>query len=71
MNLWKALTLGFGVGVILCPIVMEVLRAVMHRRRQRRNGLGGTQDIAMWGTFAGLACVLGAIVSGIGWWLST
>ncbi len=69
--MWKMLTFVFGADVIVCPVVVEVLRAVLHGQRQRRNGLGGTQDIAMWGTFAGLACLHGALVSCVGWWLST
>ena len=39
------------IGLIpLFAVALEVLRAIIHRRRERRNGLGGTQDIAMWGT---------------------
>jgi hypothetical protein len=41
------------------------LRAVIHRRRKRRDGLGGTQDIAMWGALAMGACLLGAAITGL------
>jgi hypothetical protein len=34
----------------LIPITTGVLRRVAHERREQRDGLGGTQDIAMWGT---------------------
>jgi hypothetical protein len=43
----------------------EILRSVVHRRREQRDGLGGTQDIAMWGTFIGLACFVGAGVCAV------
>ena len=45
----------------------EIVRSVVHRRRERRDGLGGTQDIAMWGTFIGLACFIGAGICGLLW----
>jgi hypothetical protein len=65
--MWKIVTQLFIAGTIVSPLVTEVLRAVIHRRRERRDGLGGTQDIAMWGTLAGFACLLGAAISGLGW----
>lgn len=34
----------------LLGIAVHVLRGFVHERRERRYGLGGTQDIAMWGT---------------------
>ena len=45
----------------------EIVRSVVHRRRERRDGLGGTQDIAMFGTFIGLACFVGAGICGLLW----
>ena len=48
---------ALGVAAI---IGMEILRSVVHRRRERTQGIGGTQDIAMWGTFLGLAFFIGA-----------
>jgi hypothetical protein len=30
-------------------VLTEVLRSVIHARRKSQDGLGGTQDIAMWG----------------------
>ena len=51
-------TAAFAIG----PLAINILRSVVHRRRHRRDGLGGTQDIAMWGTFTMLAFgVLAAI----------
>jgi hypothetical protein len=48
-------------------IATTIVRAIVHRRRELRDGIGGTQDIAMWGTFIGLACFVGAIICGILW----
>jgi hypothetical protein len=45
----------------------EILRSIVHRRRERLYGIGGTQDIAMWGTFIGLACFIGAGICGLLW----
>lgn len=45
----------------------EVVRSVVHRRRERRDGLGGTQDIAMWGTLIGWGCFIGAGICGLLW----
>lgn len=47
----------------------EIVRSVVHRRRERRDGLCGTQDIAMWGTFIGLVCFFGAGICGLLWGL--
>ena len=45
----------------------EIIRSIVHRRRERLQGIGGTQDIAMWGTFIGLACFVGAAICGLVW----
>ena len=67
---WKIAAIVFSVAFVVAPVVIEILRSVIHARRERRNGLGGTQDIAMWGTFTALACgVLAAICWGM-WYAS-
>ena len=45
----------------------EVLRSVIHRKREQAQGIGGTQDIAMWGTFVGLALFVGAGICELLW----
>jgi hypothetical protein len=35
---------------ILSNMDTEIVRSVVHKRRVGRDGLGGTQDIALWGT---------------------
>jgi hypothetical protein len=46
---------------------MEILRSVVHRRREQTQGIGGTQDIAMWGTFLSLAFFISAGICGLLW----
>ena len=58
-------SIGLIVIGVATMIGTEVIRSVVHRRRERRDGLGGTQDIAMWGTFIGLACLIGAGICGL------
>lgn len=45
----------------------EMVRSAVHRHRERRYGLGGTQDIALWGTLVGWACFVGAGICGLLW----
>jgi hypothetical protein len=68
--MWKIATIVCAIGVILGPIVTEVLREVIHRHRERRDGLGGTQDVAMWGTFATFICLVEAGDCGMSWMLT-
>lgn len=65
--MWKvaAVTLFFMAFTTL--IVTEVLRSVVHGIRQRRDGYGGTQDIAMWGTFVAWFFLIAAIACGVVW----
>ncbi|MCE9532504.1 MAG: hypothetical protein K8T89_15490 [Planctomycetes bacterium] len=49
--MWKGAAILFTALFVASPIVIEEIRYIVHVRRERRNGLGGTQDIAMWGTF--------------------
>jgi hypothetical protein len=44
----KASIILIAMGVATM-IGTEIVRSVVHRRRERRDGLGGTQDIAIWG----------------------
>jgi hypothetical protein len=62
----KASIILIAMGVATM-IGTEIVRSVVHRRRERRDGLGGTQDIAIWGTFIGLACFIGAGICGLLW----
>ncbi len=59
----KASIILMAMGVAM--IGTEIVRGVVHRRRQQLSGIGGTQDIAMWGTFLALACFVGAGICGL------
>ncbi|MCS6865863.1 MAG: hypothetical protein RMJ56_03320 [Gemmataceae bacterium] len=60
---WVA-AIVFTAASVVGPGVIEVLRMIVHHRRAQRDGLGGTQDVAMWGTFA----LWGGIVLAVGLW---
>ena len=46
-------TVSFVVLGILSIVVTEILRSVVDRKRLERDGLGGTQDIAIYGMIVG------------------
>lgn len=68
--MWRIGTLFFVALSIVSPVVTDILRSVIHRRRERREGIGGTQDIAMWGMLVGFGCMLAAGICGLGWYLT-
>ena len=57
--LTAALLLSLLAPVI--PITIHILRNIVDRRRLQREGLGGTQDIAMWGTLVMFVWLLATI----------
>jgi hypothetical protein len=63
--MWASASRVFLAGVLVSFLVTEVVRAVLHRHRVRIDGLGGTQDVAMWGTLAMFACLLAAAMTGL------
>jgi hypothetical protein len=65
--MWRAATTAFVVAGIAALIGTEVVRSIVHRYRERTRGIGGTQDIAIWGTLIGYVCVAGAAVCGSVW----
>jgi hypothetical protein len=67
---WRLAAIVWTAAFLACPVVIDVLRSVIHDRRERRHGLGGTQDIAMWGTLGMLGCgILAAVCWGV--WYSS
>ena len=63
--MWEAATILFTSLTIVTLVGIELARSIVHRRRERRDGIGGTQDVAMAGValallFAviGFACLL-------------
>jgi hypothetical protein len=65
--MWQNATIFFVVLGILSLIVTEILRSVVDRKRLERDGLGGTQDIAIGGMIVCGLCFVGAIICGLGW----
>jgi hypothetical protein len=65
--MWKSATMILVAAAVLSVVLMEVLRSVVHARRKSKDGLGGTQDIAMWGTLIGYLLLLGAGICGLVW----
>jgi len=64
-------TVPIALTVSACAALVctEVVRSVVHRHRERVQGIGGTQDIAMWGTIIAWLLLIAAMVTG-GIWLS-
>ncbi|MFG0295455.1 MAG: hypothetical protein ACF8PG_06065 [Maioricimonas sp. JB045] len=46
--------------VMMIMVVTEILRSIVDRRRRERDGIGGTQDIALWGTLLSWLCLITA-----------
>jgi hypothetical protein len=65
--MWQNATIFFVVLGTLSLIITEILRSVVDRKRLERDGLGGTQDIAIGGMIVCGLCVVGAIICGLGW----
>jgi hypothetical protein len=49
-------------AVVVCYIGTQVVRGIVNERRLRRDGLGGTFDVFLWGSLAMLASTIAAIV---------
>lgn len=65
--MWKTATVLFVALGILSLVVTEVLRSIVDRRRRERDGLGGTQDIAICGMLFGWLWIVGALICGAAW----
>ncbi len=63
--MWQNTTIFFVFLGILSLIITEILRSVVDRKRLERDGLGGTQDIAI-GGMIGVDFVL-SVQSSVGW----
>ena len=67
---WGAITVVLVVSAILEVIGFELVRSIVHQRRKHGDGLGGTQDIAMWGTLIGWVLIIAALITGSIWLLT-
>lgn len=66
---WRTATVACAIAGITSLLLTDILREVIDRRRRRRDGIGGTQDIAIGGIVVGYLFVLGTIISGSLWLL--
>ena len=64
----SSVSISFVVAAVLALVVTEILRSVVHARRKRADGLGGTQDIAMWGTLICAAFLIAALLFAVAAW---
>lgn len=48
-------------------IVLEVVRSVVDARRVRRTGIGGTQDVTIWGLGITAIFLLAAVILSVIW----
>src|SRR5258708_259467 len=55
------------VAPVAVLMATSVLRSFVHRHRERVHGIGGTQDIAMWGLLVAWALLIAAMVTGVIW----
>ena len=63
--MWTRCASALVAAAIVVVIGTEVVRSIVHRRRAARDGLGGSQDIAMWGTFLGWALLIAAALCSV------
>ena len=66
-NMWQILAGVFVACGIASVVVTEILRSVVDRRRVHREGIGGTQDIAICGCVVLAVCNLGAVICLVMW----
>ena len=67
MAMWGTAATVFLAAGVATLIGTEVVRSLVHRRRERVHGIGGTQDIALWGTLIALGCYIATITCGAIW----
>ena len=67
---WKTIRFAVVTAALLSLIGTAILRSVIHGHRAKKDGLGGTQDIAMRGTMIVWLFLLVAGVSALLWLLA-
>jgi hypothetical protein len=65
--MWKTLTFISGTLALLTIVGTEIVRSRVHRLREESRGIGGTQDIAMVGTFITLVFLIVTAISCVMW----
>ena len=62
--MWKIAGIAFTIAFLAGGLLTEILRVAVHRRRLMRDGVGGSQDIALVGSIATIGC---GVMAGISW----
>jgi len=62
---WKIGMHIFIVAAIISIPLMEITRSIVHRQREKRLEIAGTQDIVLWGISLFALFLICAIVCGI------
>jgi hypothetical protein len=62
---WLRFSFVFVVLGVASVVATEITRSVVHKRRERIEGIGGTQDIAIWGMLVLGVCIAGATICGV------
>lgn len=63
--MWKIVAIVLAFIGVLGLIGTEVLRTFLDRRRRRRDGIGGTRDVAIVGILLSAAILIAAAISAI------
>lgn len=68
--MWRLLNYTLIALAIAVLIGTEFLRTLVHRRREYQTGIGGTQDVAMFGVVITVSLLILAAISGVlsHWW---
>ena len=65
--MWMMAAIALFVAGTAVLVAIEFIRSAVHRHRERRYGIGGTQDVAMWGTFITIALWFCAAACAVIW----
>jgi hypothetical protein len=60
--MWEAGAVFFTSCTIVTLVAIGLIRSIIHRRRERRDGIGGTQDVAMIGVGIAALFALASVV---------
>ncbi|PAY16688.1 hypothetical protein CKO51_25715 [Rhodopirellula sp. SM50] len=64
---WRTATFALVIALVVDLTAVEILRSIVDRKRREATGIGGTQDIAIWGTLIGVVLVIAIVVCGTLW----
>ena len=68
--MWENATKILIACLFLSIVGTEILRSIMHNKREEKKAHASTLDIALYGTIIVYFCILGVTVSGILWFIT-